>query len=51
MNSIKSNILNIFVDEEQYKNIVDNKSIGSILNVGIKANLLTGKVYYSIIND
>ncbi len=51
MNSIKSNILNIFVDEEQYKNIVDNKSIGSILNVRIKADLLTGKVYYSITND
>lgn len=51
MNSIKSNIINIFVNEEQYKNIVDNKSIGSILNVRIKADLSTGKVYYSIIND
>lgn len=51
INSIKSNIINIFVNEEQYKNIVDNNSIGSILNVRIKADLSTGKVYYSIIND
>lgn len=51
LNSIKSNILNIFVDEKQYSNILDNKNIGSILKVRIRASLTTGKVYYSITND
>ena len=51
LNSIKSNIINIFVDEQQYNNIVENKNIGSILKVRIKASLTSGKVYYSITND
>ena len=46
-NSIKSNIVNIFVDEKIYKNVT-NKDIGKVLNVNIKADLVSGKVFYSL---
>ena len=46
-NSVKSNIVNIFVDEKIYKNVT-NKDIGKVLNVNIKADLVSGKVFYSL---
>lgn len=50
LNNVKSNIINIYVDEKIYNSIINN-DIGSLLNVRIKADLLSGKVYYSIAND
>ena len=49
-NTIKSNIINIYTDENIYNSVI-NKEIGSTINVNIKADLLSGKVYYSIAND
>lgn len=49
-NTIKSNIINIFTDENIYNSVIQ-KQIGSLLNVKIKADLINGKVYYNIVND
>lgn len=50
LNTVKSNIINIYTDENIYNSVI-KKDIGSSLNVKVKADLLSGKVYYSIAND
>lgn len=49
-NTVKSNIINIFTNEDIYNTTI-KKQLGSSINVNIKTDLLLGKVYYSITND
>lgn len=46
-NSIKSSIVNIFVNENIYEKVTSN-DIGKTLNVNVQADLVSGKVFYSI---
>lgn len=48
-NIYKSNIINIFVNEDIYKKVSPN-DIGKSLNVNIQANLSSGKIYYSLVD-
>lgn len=48
-NSVKSNIINIYVNSDIYETI-SQMEIGQAINVSIKADLLNGKVYYSIVD-
>lgn len=48
-NTVKSNIINIFVTEDIYKNVSQN-DIGKSLNVNIHADLSSGKIYYSLVD-
>lgn len=48
-NSIKSNIINIYVDADIYESI-SQMDIGQAINVSVKADLLNGKVYYNVVD-
>lgn len=48
-NIVKSNIINIFVNEDIYRNVSQN-DIGKTLDVNIKADLASGKIYYSLVD-
>ena len=48
-NTVKSNIINIFVNEDIYKNVSQN-DIGKSLNVNIHADLSSGKIYYTLVD-
>ena len=48
-NTIKSNIINIYVNSDVYDDI-SQKEIGEIINVSIKADLLNNKVYYNVVD-
>lgn len=46
-NNNRATLVNIFVTEEQYKQIINNNL--SVVNVAINVNYGTGKVYYSLV--
>lgn len=48
-NTIKSNIINIYVDSNIYETI-SQMEIGQAINVNVKADLLNGKVYYNVVD-
>jgi len=47
--NVRSNILNIFVDEEQYKNIINKYQIGQDITVEFTANAGSNKLYYKVV--
>lgn len=46
--NLKGTMINIFVDDEVYKKVVQN-DIGTILKVDVIPNLSTGKIYYKVV--
>lgn len=46
--SVKSSIINIFTDEKSY-NILSRMNIGEFIDVSIRLDVSSGKVFYSII--
>lgn len=48
-NTIKSNIINIYVDSNIYETI-SQMEIGQAINVNVKADFLNGKVYYNVVD-
>lgn len=48
--NLKGTMINIFVEEETYKKIIqDELQIGSVLKVEVRPNLSTGKIYYRVV--
>ena len=47
--SNKGILINIYVDKDLYKRIVDDYDIGSLLNIQSNINYEINKVYYSVV--